>query len=227
MLRLLLVLLLGAAMIFRPEDVPPAYAPWAPLDLRHEPNLFTRLKVLRTAQNAPLCQAVLGAGVAAAPAVPDFVHSDQCHIRGAVRPRQLSTARMAPERMQCSIALRLAMWERHVLQPAARRHLGSEVAEISHLGAYACRAMRTSRGISRRMSQHATGNAFDISGFVLADGRRISLLRHWDGSGSEAAFLRAARDGLCDWFRVVLSPDYNALHADHFHVDQGPFLSCR
>jgi len=87
--------------------------------------------------------------------------------------------------------------------------------------------MRTSRGTSGRMSQHATANAFDIAGFELADGRRINLLSHWNGDGPEAAFLRQVRDGLCEWFNVTLSPDYNALHADHFHVDMGPFLSCR
>jgi hypothetical protein len=77
------------------------------------------------------------------------------------------------------------------------------------------------------MSEHATANALDISGFVLADGRRITLRAGWNAGGAEARFLRAARDGLCDFFRVVLGPDHNALHADHFHVDQGLFLSCR
>ncbi|MEM8698097.1 MAG: extensin family protein, partial [Pseudomonadota bacterium] len=87
--------------------------------------------------------------------------------------------------------------------------------------------LRSSSGLSQRMSQHATANAFDISGFLLTDGRMVTLRRDWQGSGPKAAFLRAARDGLCRWFRLVLSPDYNALHADHFHVDQGPFPSCR
>ena len=77
------------------------------------------------------------------------------------------------------------------------------------------------------MSQHATANAFDIAGFELADGRAVNLLSHWDGKGPEAQFLREVRDGLCEWFNVTLSPDYNALHADHFHVDMGPYLSCR
>lgn len=77
------------------------------------------------------------------------------------------------------------------------------------------------------MSQHATANAFDVSGFVLANGQRIILLKHWNGDGPKAQFLREVRNGLCEWFNVTLSPDYNALHADHFHVDMGPFLTCR
>ncbi len=77
------------------------------------------------------------------------------------------------------------------------------------------------------MSQHATANAIDVSGFTLNDGRKISLKADWTGDDAKAKFLRAARDGLCDWFNTVLSPDYNALHADHFHADMGPYLTCR
>ena len=43
----------------------------------------------------------------------------------------------------------------------------------------------------------------------------------------EAAFLRDVRDGACDWFDIVLGPDYNAAHADHFHFDRGGGRICR
>ena len=36
------------------------------------------------------------------------------------------------------------MWERHSLQPAAQRILGTDVSAISHFSSYSCRAMRTS-----------------------------------------------------------------------------------
>ena len=36
----------------------------------------------------------------------------------------------------------------------------------------------------------------------------------------EARFLRRARDEACTVFGTVLSPDYNAAHADHLHLDQ-------
>ena len=44
---------------------------------------------------------------------------------------------------------------------------------------------------------------------------------------AERAFLREIRDGACDLFRVVLGPDYNAAHRDHFHLDMGAFRACR
>ena len=94
---------------------------------------------------------------------------------------------------------------------------GSKIEVIEHLGAYSCR--RLYGRDSGAWSEHATANAIDIAGFVLADGTRISVLRDWDGDGDKAAFLRAARDGACSNFATVLSPDYNAAHADHFHFD--------
>ncbi len=227
MLRFLIVLLLAAPMVLRPEDVPAPYAPWHPLDPVAAPSFVTPLKLIRTGRDREACRAALTKGGADAPTIGDRTTSAACHMRGAVRLGRLSHAGMAPEATRCAIALRLLMWERHALQPAARDILGTTVARIDHFGSYSCRPIRNHRGPTGRMSEHATANAFDISGFVLADGRRISLRRGWDGPSDEAAFLRRARDGLCDYFRVVLSPDYNALHADHFHVDQGLFLSCR
>ena len=76
-------------------------------------------------------------------------------------------------------------------------------------------------------SQHATANAIDVAGFRLADGRRITLTGGWDGKPAEQAFLRDLRDGACGLFKGVLSPDYNAAHHDHFHLDMGPFGVCR
>ena len=54
---------------------------------------------------------------------------------------------------------------------------------------------------------------------VLEDGTRISVLSDWPGEGDKQRFLREVRDGACGAFSTVLSPDYNAAHADHFHFD--------
>ena len=77
------------------------------------------------------------------------------------------------------------------------------------------------------MSTHATADAVDITGFRFADGRQLRLISDWDSSGRDAAFLRAARDGACDWFGLTLSPDFNALHADHFHLQARGWGGCR
>jgi hypothetical protein len=46
------------------------------------------------------------------------------------------------------------------------------------------------------------------------------VLRDWDGDADERAFLSAVRNGACDLFATVLSPDYNEAHRDHLHLDQ-------
>jgi hypothetical protein len=83
------------------------------------------------------------------------------------------------------------------------------------MGSYNCRNVRGGSS----PSQHSNANAIDISAFILADGTRISVLDDWDDDGKKGAFLRAVRDGACDIFATTLSPDYNAAHANHFHLD--------
>lgn len=219
--------LVALPAIMRPGDLPEPAKPWSPVDLDAHPGLMQRWKIRALAWDRTLCLQAITASRARAEIRADRIRSPQCHIRPRVRLSGLSTARLPPVDTTCAIAARLYLWEREVVQPAARRLLGQQVVRISHFSSFSCRRIRTARGPSSRWSQHATANAFDIAGFVLADGRAITLLKHWDGTGPEARFLRTVRDGLCDWFNLVLSPDYNALHADHFHVDMGPFPGCR
>ena len=64
------------------------------------------------------------------------------------------------------------------------------------------------------------GNALDIGGFVLADGRKIVIRRDWTrGDEQTQAFLREAQGGACERFTTVLAPGSNAFHYDHIHVD--------
>ena len=77
------------------------------------------------------------------------------------------------------------------------------------------------------MSQHGLGNAIDVSGFRLEDGRLISVKTHWDAGGPEQKFLRRIHKGACELFSVTLGPEYNAAHADHFHLDMGGGKVCR
>jgi len=52
-----------------------------------------------------------------------------------------------------------------------------------------------------------------------------------DGWNSEdpqvRGFLRALHRAACARFSVVLGPDANAFHRDHFHFDMGPGPYCR
>lgn len=194
----------------------PQHNPWAPLDLNDPPGWATRSKLARLKEDVGACRAVLARSEVAFTAL-DGAGEGECARPDRTRLRDYPLSPDTPP-VTCPVAIALELWRRDSLAPAARQILGSDIARIEHLGAFSCRRMYgASEG---RWSEHATGNAIDIAGFVLEDGRRISVLGDWDAEGAEARFLRAVRDGACKSFATVLSPDYNAAHADHFHLDQ-------
>jgi hypothetical protein len=202
---------------------PRQHDPFALPDLVATPGYLTSWQMQLVDMQPNDCALVLQRAGLAVSLKPTKNPGSTCEVSGAISLSKLSAARIKPEDMRCALAARLYLWERHVLQPLAQIHLGQRVAEIIHFGSFSCRLMRG----GRFMSEHATANAFDIAGFRLANGRIISLKRDWQSHGAEGQFLRAARNGLCDWFNVTLSPDYNAAHADHFHVDMGWWQTCR
>ncbi len=194
----------------------PQHNPSAPLNLNDPPGMATRMKLQRLRGDVEECRAVLARSEVAFTALPPAGEGE------CARPdrTRLGDYPLSPDTppVTCPMAIALELWRRDSVAPAAREILGSEIARIEHLGAYSCRRIY-GRG-EGNWSEHATGNAIDIAGFVLEDGRRISVLRDWPGEGPEAAFLREVRSGACNAFATVLSPDYNAAHADHFHLDQ-------
>jgi hypothetical protein len=50
--------------------------------------------------------------------------------------------------------------------------------------------------------------------------------RGWRG-GPEANFLKTVHTRACRYFHAALSPDYNAAHRDHFHLDRGMLWVCK
>ncbi|MCG3268509.1 extensin family protein [Yoonia sp. I 8.24] len=217
----------GYGMFVHPETpLPRAWNPMQPLRIDDQITPLTAWKLSRASDDPALCLAALD-GYASFTPMNDMVISDQCHIQDRVTLSAVGQAKLDEVETRCAIALRLAMWEHHSLQPAAQQFLSATVQSITQIGSYNCRAIRTLEGTSTRMSTHATAEAIDISGFQFANGERISLLRDWDGNTPQAQFLRAARDGACSFFKLTLSPDYNALHADHFHLQSRGWGLCR
>ncbi|HRN85609.1 MAG TPA: extensin family protein [Hyphomicrobium sp.] len=119
--------------------------------------------------------------------------------------------------LRCPMIPQIERWIREHVSPAAVYHFGAEVEEITTAGSYNCRPINHKSG--GKLSEHGYANALDVSGFVLSNGQRISLIRHWNGNHAERAFLRAAQRGACQHFTTVLGPEYNRAHRDHFHVD--------
>lgn len=197
-------------------DAHPEHNPRAPLDLRHPQGWATRAKIAGLRSDPAACRAVLERSEVAFDVLEPAGEGD------CARPdRTIVTAHpLAPDQppTTCAVAAAMELWLERSVKPTAVDMLGSPLARIEHFGAYSCRRLY-GRG-EGQWSEHARGNAIDVGAFVLADGRRISVLGDWAGDGGKARFLRRVRDGACEAFGTVLSPDYNAAHRDHFHFDQ-------
>lgn len=203
--------------------IPSRWNPWAALEVAAPPNLLTRFKLEQLSTDPTRCRSVLATTTMRFEPIEDETTGTACGFFNAVRIRRTSAEVSAEFALTCRAAVSLALWERHVLQPAALEHYRSPVARIEHFGSYSCRNVYGRPNATR--SRHATAEAFDVAGFVLANGERIRVVNDW--SSEHAAFLHDVRDGACRFFDGVLSPDYNAAHRDHFHLDRGSYRMCR
>jgi len=219
---LAVALALGAVLLA--HRIPEQFNPWAPLRVNDHPNFLTRFKLARASVDPRACAATLAQTHWVYSHIADETTQPGCGYHNAVRIEHMEAAVNEPFAVSCSEALSLALWERHVLQPAARRYFGAPVTKLEHFGSYACRTVYGRP--SARMSHHATADALDVAGFVIGGDRRVRVIASWDDTTAEGAFLRAVHDGACRFFDAVLGPAYNAAHRDHFHLDRGSFHLC-
>ncbi len=164
------------------------------------------------------------AGVRFTP-LPDREFGGGCSAIDSVKLLDIGTPVTNLGAMTCPLARNFAAWVRFAVRPAAKQYFGSDVVKVETYGSYSCRNVNGGR--SGRLSQHALSNAVDVSGFVLADGRRIMLNGGWNGDQASQDFLRALHKSACRRFGTVLSPDYNAAHYNHFHLDMSGNGYCR
>ena len=200
-----------------PED-----APWAPLDLNAPVGWTTAAKLDRLRDRPAECRALLTAAGVRFTAEPLRRDGPACSLAGTLRVIDpgvpLQPGGLA---LSCPLAAALTVWTRQVVVPAARG-AGTRATAITDFGSYNCRTIAG----SDRPSEHATANAIDVSGVRLADGTAVSIARDWRSPGRRGALARRLRDGACRLFAVTLSPDYNAAHHDHLHLDMGHGRVC-
>jgi hypothetical protein len=141
---------------------------------------------------------------------------------------------------------KLRAFERVVVQ-LARAHYGRAPVKLMHAGGRVCRPMR---GNARRLSEHALGNALDVSGFAFGRASAsealpagapaalerafvVTVRKHWvptvDTIADPAAalhsrFLRklVERVDALGVFRGIVGPGREG-HAGHLHFDFAPW----
>ncbi len=189
----------------------------------------TRDRVDQMGADLAWCRAELAAARVQITPVPDRDDGTGCAYTGAgtVDVDLGTVARLSPAGplLSCPSALALSVWRRQVVEPAARDIFGQDVVQIDLMGAYSCRNVNGAS--TGRRSGHARGDALDVGGVRLRDGRRITVTANWTGESPEARFLRRIRDEGCQIYGTVLSPDYNAAHRDHLHLEVGGHPFCR
>ena len=220
---LVAVVLLGSALMRHPDTpLPDRWNVFEPLAVKDPITPLTAWKLDWATSDPKLCKQVMQ-DVGRITEMDDLEVDGNCGIVGRVQLRRVGDADIGPIETACATALRTAMWEEHGVQPIALDLFNAKVSRIRHVGSYNCRRIS---GTSR-MSTHATASAIDVTGFDLTDGTRIRLLKDWDDDVLKAQFLREVRDTSCDWFGTTLGPDYNAAHADHFHLQNKGWGPCR
>ena len=112
-------------------------------------------------------------------------------ICGMTRPLKVSAladGKVAVDKtltIDCPMIPALEAWLNDIVQPDAEARFGQKVATLNVFGAYSCRSVDNIAGA--QLSEHAFGNAVDVAGFTLADGRTLVIrarLEEWRHAGS-------------------------------------------
>jgi hypothetical protein len=199
---------------------PPPAAMDAPEPVLPEPQVEEPAAPPRDYQVA--CPAVLNGEVTASALPP--IHENMCGLQSplsleAVMANGRSVPLNAPVTTDCGMATALPGWVADV----DRWLMATEETRIETVNigtAYACRNVNNAK--SGNLSFHAFGDALDVIGFTLEDGRTITVETAWPGTVEQGSrIIRFAHDAACTHFTTVLGPEANELHRDHLHLDLG------
>ncbi len=221
---LILIVIAGIATVGY-RWLPPHYNPFVPLTLDDPPGKITQFKLRRLTPQA--CANLLAQAnqrqLIRTRAVADS--AGECPLSNVVRVRDFGPVSLNGSFIaSCPLALSSALFVSQQARPLTKTRTGSELTRIEHLGSFACRNIY-SRPDARR-SEHATADALDISAFRLANGQRVTVLNGWKAEKTQPR-LQALLSASCGYYGNGLGPDYNAAHANHFHLGMRGYGLCR
>jgi hypothetical protein len=161
--------------------------------------------------------------MAVATSMPPIVEG-QCGLRSplsleAVSANGRNVPLNAPVTTDCGMATALPEWVSDV-DSYLMAHDNTRIATVVVGTNYACRNVDNAK--TGNLSFHAFADALDVVGFVLEDGRTITVETGWNGNEEQGrSAIRFAHDAACTHFTTTLGPEANALHHDHLHIDLG------
>jgi hypothetical protein len=200
-----------AALLLLAADVRAGFAeqpasvakPAAPPAVSPEPSeCAQRLKAFASFTRLP---AIKGPGECGA--------DDVLRLESVLMPDHSRVALQPPATLRCTMAEGVAQFVRSEVGPAAAE-LGARLAAVVTDDAYGCR--NRNRASAAKISEHARGNALDISAVRLTNRTTFSLT----AITVPEAFRARMRDAACRWFTTVLGPGADAFHNEHIHLDR-------
>jgi hypothetical protein len=109
--------------------------------------------------------------------------------------------------IDCDTARALNTWVEGVVQPA----YDGQVVKLQVAAHYICRSRNNVKGA--KISEHGRGKAIDISAFILANGKVLTVQDNYNKT------MRRLHKAACGIFMTTLGPGSDGYHEDHLHLD--------
>lgn len=114
--------------------------------------------------------------------------------------------------LRCEMAEAVTHWVRDdVIGEIAK--LGSALQALDNFDSYECRGRN--RVVGARTSEHGRGNALDVRGMKLTNGKFVDLTDRTLARD----FREAIKASVCNRFATVLGPQSDGYHENHIHLD--------
>ncbi len=150
------------------------------------------------------------------------VSSENCHVDEPVRLHAIPTTAgtvVLPDSpiLNCRFARQFSLWLSDTGAAVVFSHLNKNLAKVSTGPGYQCRGRNGDS--SAKLSEHAFGNAVDITMMTTVDGQTVQVADAINLASPSFQVLRGLRTTACGYFSTVLGPGTNQAHATHFHFD--------
>ena len=164
------------------------------------------------------CRLRLTPEVAIAPSLPPLSGPGECgapdlvRLEAVVLPDNSRVAVTPPATLRCSMAEAIVSFVRVDASELARE-LGASLRAVQNYASYDCRGRNRVAGA--KTSEHGKGNALDVRGLTLTDGRFVELTDPHVARDFREKFRASA----CARFATVLGPGSDGYHENHIHLD--------
>ena len=170
------------------------------------------------------CEQSLRNGKVQFDAVPASFGDATCPIVDPVRLHSVATPSGVvnfPEGpvFNCRFARQFALWVSDTGSAVVLAQTNKRLEKVATGPGYDCR--HRNGDSSAKMSEHAAGDAVDITSMTIADGTTIHMADAINPASPSYPMLRALRTTACGYFTTVLGPGANEAHKEHYHFDLG------